>query len=346
MKQFKFREIGEDENFDLNNFCNNVPFTQANFYGNWQKSLGRSVRRFLIDNNNKTVAYFQLIKYPLLLNKSYLYIPYGPVIKNFKELPKDFFANLKQELKRIAKAENAVFVRLDFTPSVPNDTLAKFFTKAPLYTYHSAYFQPRAEWFLGLGKPKEELLMDMHTDNRYSIRLSEKKQITTEIITKDFEKYFDVFYELMTETAKRNGFSLHSRNYYEHIFTDLSKISGAHLVIAKYGQKILVIKIIIVFGIVSNDVFTGSSSEERNRRPTYLTIWRAISHAKELGCQFYNFGGISTENKIYKGWDGLTAFKKKFGGEEIKHSDFFDLVTSPFWYWVYNFRKRLKKINL
>jgi lipid II:glycine glycyltransferase (peptidoglycan interpeptide bridge formation enzyme) len=341
MKQFKLREIGKDENFDPNSLCDNAPFTQASFYGDWQKNLGRVVRRFLINDGDKIVAYFQLIKYPLLLGKSYLYIPYGPIIKEFS---KDFFINLKQELKQIAKTENCIFIRLDFTPPISDDILSNFFTKAPFYTYHSAYFQPRAEWFLSLEKSEDELLAAMRKAGRYAIRLSERKGITAEIITKDFERYFDIFYSLMTETAKRNGFSLHQKSYYENIFKNLPP--NSYLSIAKYGQKILVANLIIVFGKVANYVFGGSSNEERNRMPTYLAQWKAICYAKKLGCNFYNFGGILTENKIYKGWEGLTTFKKKFGGKEIRHSNFFDVVINPFWYWLYNLRKCIKKIIL
>ena len=341
MKQFEFREIGNEENFDPNNLCDNVPFTQASFYGDWQKSLGRAVKRFLVNDGDKIVAYFQLVKYPLLLGKSYFYIPYGPVIKDFSE---DFFANLKNELILIAKTEGAVFVRLDFTPPASNSTLLKFFAKAPFYTYHSAYFQPRIEWFLSLEKSENEILVAMHEKTRYSIRLAERKGIAAEIIAEDFEKYFEVFYELMTGTAKRNRFSIHQKSYYKNIFQNLHKIN-AYLSIAKYGQRVLAIDLIIVSGKVANYVFGGSSNDERNRMPTYLAQWKAICHAKKLNCGYYNFGGISAENKIYKGWDGLTIFKKKFGGKEITHSDFFDVVVNPFWYHLYNFRKRLKKIG-
>src|SRR3989344_5851046 len=232
MKKFEFREIG-NENYDPSNLCENVPFTQASFYGDWQKSLGRTVKRFLTYSGNEVVAYVQLIKYPLLLGKSYFYIPYGPVTKDFSE---DFFANLKQELKRIAKVENSVFVRLDFTPPATSEALSEFFTKAPLYTYHSAYFQPRVEWFLSLEKSENEILVAMHEKTRYSIRLAERKQITAEIVRGDFEKYFEIFYELMIETAKRNGFSLHQKSYYENIFQNLHKINS-YLSIARYGQK-------------------------------------------------------------------------------------------------------------
>jgi lipid II:glycine glycyltransferase (peptidoglycan interpeptide bridge formation enzyme) len=77
--------------------------------------------------------------------------------------------------------------------------------------------------------------------------------------------------------------------------------------------------------------------------PTYLAQWKAITHAKKIGCVDYDFGGIANDNKMYKGWEGLTAFKKKFGGREVRHSDFFDVVVQPFWYHLYNLRKLLKK---
>ncbi|MEX0918906.1 MAG: peptidoglycan bridge formation glycyltransferase FemA/FemB family protein [Candidatus Paceibacterota bacterium] len=343
MKNYEFREIRNDETFDPSIICVDIPFTQVSFYGDWQKSLGRETKRFLVSSDKEIVAYFQLVKYPLLLGKSYFYIPYGPVTKDFS---KEFFADLKKELSRISKAEKVVFVRLDFTPQISNEILSDFFTKAPLYTYHSAYFQPRLEWFLGLEKPEDEILKEMHEKTRYSIRLAERKEITAEIITKDFEKYFETFYLLMTGTAKRNGFSLHQRDYYKNIFQNLSKTENNYLAVAKYEQKVLAIDLVIVFGKIANYVFGGSSNEERNRMPTYLAQWKAICYAKQLNCSYYNFGGISTENKIYKGWDGLTIFKKKFGGQEVTHSDFFDLIVNPFWYYLYNFRKRIKKISL
>lgn len=340
MRNFEIRELEKDEQFDPTILAKNVPFTQADFYGSWQKHLKRTVKRFTILLDGETIAYFQIIKYPLLLGKHYFYIPYGPVTKDVSD---DFFLFLKKEIKRISKNENGVFTRLDFTPSVSNSALSKFFTRAPLYTYHSAYFQPRMEWFLGLGKTENELLMDMHEKTRYSIRLAEKKEIRVEIITEDYEKYLSVFCDLMEGTAKRNGFSLHGRNYYEHIFKNLEK-SNSYLSVAKFGDTILAIDLIIVYSGIANYVFGGSSNEERNRMPTYLAQWKAICYAKQLNCDYYNFGGIATDNTIYKGWDGLTIYKMKFGGEKIVHSDFFDVVNNPFIYHLYNVRKWVRKV--
>ena len=343
-KQFQLVELTGSENFDLSGFYIEAPFTQADFYADWQRSLGRKVKRFVIneitENNTEAVAYFQMIKYPLLLGKSYFYIPYGPILKNSSE---DLLKFIKQEIKKISQAEKAVFTRLDFTPVVSNDILNKVFTKSPLYTYHSSFFQPRTEWFLGLEKTEAELLADMHKNHRYSIRVAEKEKIDIEIVTENFEKYFETFYELMAGTAERNNFKLHPKNYYQNIFKNLSKINS-HLAVAKYNEKILVIDLIIIYGEVANYVFSGSSNEERNKMPTYLALWKSILQAKALGCKYYNFGGISAENRPEKSWEGLTAFKKKWGGQEISHSDFFDLVANPFWCRLYNLRKLLKSL--
>ncbi len=340
MKRFELEEIGNNVTFDPITICDSTPFTQASFYGNWQRSLGRKTRRFLVKDGGEVVSYFQIVKYPLLLGKSYLYVPYGPVVKKVSE---EFLADFRKKIRDIAKEEGAVFVRLDFTPQVPGETLSKFFAKAPLNTYHSAYFQPRIEWFLGLDKSEDELIDAMHKNTRYSIRLAEKREIKTEIVTESFEKYFEDFYGLMTETAKRNGFSLHPKEYYKGIFENLHK-SNAYLSVARYGEKILVIDLVIVFGKIANNIFGGSSSDEKTRMPSYLAQWEAIRYAKKLNCNYYNFGGISTEDKTYKGWEGLTFFKKKFGGEEIRHSDFFDMVVNPLFYSLYKLRKLIRKV--
>lgn len=337
MKQFSLHELSGNESFDVQRLCEGAPFTQAPFYGDWQKNLGRGVRKFLISAGDTVVTYFQTITYPLALGKNYLYIPYGPVATDTSH---DFFVTLKEELERIGKQEDAVFVRLDFTPPVQNEILSQFFTRAAGATYHGAYFQPRTEWFLDVKKSEDDLLSAMHEKTRYAIRIAERKGITTEIVTEHFENYFDAFYVLMAQTAKRNGFYLHPQGYYRHIFQ--CPPPHSYLSLARFGEKILAIDFVVVFCGIANYVFGASSDEEKNRMPTYAAQWRAIRHAKEHGCTAYNFGGITTNHMPVRGWEGLTRFKKNFGGREVIHSDFFDVVINPLWYWLYVTRKRIK----
>jgi lipid II:glycine glycyltransferase (peptidoglycan interpeptide bridge formation enzyme) len=113
--------------------------------------------------------------------------------------------------------------------------------------------------------------------------------------------------------------------------------------VSSFEGKVLAVNLIIVSGGIANYVFGASSDEEKNRMPTYIAQWKGILQAKSLGCTAYNFGAVTSDNDAHKGWEGLTIFKKKFGGYEVAHADFYDVVTQPVWYHVYNFRKLIKR---
>lgn len=341
MNNYRLIELGENEYFDTRVIDVDSSFTQDLFYAKWQRNLGRKVRRFKVLNDEKVISFFQMIMYPLVFNRVYYYIPFGPIVTDTSD---DFFVFLKNEFKKIAKEDSAVFFRFDFPKKVNANILNKHLTRSPLSTYHSAYFQPRFEWFLSLENDEDSILMNMHEKTRYSIRLAERKGIEVDIVKTDFMNYFDDFYNLMKITADRNGFSLHDREYYKVIFESLNGIKNSYLSIAKFGEKILAIDLIIVYSGIANYVFGGSSDEERNRMPTYLAQWKAIQYAKSIGCSDYNFGGISNGDSIYKGWEGITKYKMKFGGYEVRHSDFYDFVIDPMIYYLYCLRKLIKKI--
>ena len=99
------------------------------------------------------------------------------------------------------------------------------------------------------------------------------------------------------------------------------------------------INLIIIFGDIANYVFSGASSEHRELSASYLAQWRSISESARRGAKHYNFGGVSGDDKMYHGWQGLTLFKKKFGGYLVEHAPFYDLVARRGWYWLYNLRK-------
>jgi len=343
MKKFDLKEILEDDLSDIEIFLpNGTPFTQAPFYGVWQKSLGRLVKKFQVCDGENVVAYYQIIRFPLYFKWNYFYIPYGPII--IRESA-DLLIFIKKHLKQLAKDNQAVFVRLDFTPIINSPDYLKIFRSSPKYTYHSAYFQPRYEWALTLTPTEDELLQGADKDTRYSIKLAAKREITTEIVTKDFQLYFEKFYELMSETAKRNDFSLHPKKYYAGVFSNLTQTKDSYLSIARYKNKILAINVMLVFKDVANYVYAASSTEERNRAPAYLAQWTGILHAKNIGCKLYNFGGITDNRDQHQNWEGLTFFKKNFGGYTIDHSDFFDLIINPIWYYLYCLRKLFQKIR-
>lgn len=341
----KFEEVENKKIFNPMEMCSNIPFTQAYFYGELQKSMGRSVRRFIFRKDHELLACFQTVKYTLPFGKNYLYIAYGPVIKD--PISKNFLKSLKEQLKIIAKQEKSIFVRLDFMPPIKQKEdiylLDHFFKKAPPYVYSSASFQPRIEWIIDLRTSEEELLSQMHHKARYNIKLAKRKGVQIEIIKENFQKYFEDFYFLLKATSDRGDFKLHPKDYYKKML-EISELNrNGFFVIAKYDHKILVINFVLYYGSMATYIFGGSSDEHRNLMPTYLVQWESILQAKKLGLKSYSFGGVNTEKYSNDKWDGFSVFKKKFGGEIFEHSQFYDLVNRSFWYWIYNLAKRISQ---
>ena len=337
MNNYEFKSA-ENIDFNKSDIAPYSSFTQSDIFEQWQNHIGYKSKKFVVYKENKIVAFFYLYHFPLIFGQEYVYLPYGPVSNDDSD---DFLSAIKDFFKKYSRDNKVAFVRFDFMPIISSQKLNNFFTKTPQYAYHSAHLQPRTEWYLNIQDSEENLIANMHKNTRYSIRSAEKRGIEVEIVTENFRKYFQTFYELMEITASRNGFQLHPKKYYEGVFETMEENKTSHfLSIARYKDKILAISLIINHEKIANYVFGCSDNIERNRFPAYLGLWKAILHAKSQGSVYFNFGAISDENS--NAWESLTRFKKKFGGEEIQHSDFFDLVTNHLFYFLFNLRKKLR----
>ena len=311
----------------------NAPFTQAWFYGEWQEAMGRKVRRFEMRDNSETVGFFQAIKYPLPFGKNILYIPHASLLRQGYEGQAEFLKVFRNKLIEIAKEENAIFVRFDSTFCD-----CEYFKKVPLYAYHSVYFQPKYEWILALDKPESELLSDMPKDSRYDIRYAENKGVRIEIFESNLVNHLEIFYNLMEKTARRGSFNLHPKEYYKNVLVNCEKNNNAFFIAAKNNNDIIAMNFVLIFGETAYVVFGGYDDRFKHLRAPRLVYWKGIIAAKNRGCKFYNFGGVSSGDS-YGSYDGISEFKKGFGGKMLEHPDSYDLVIEPFWRWLYNLRK-------
>jgi lipid II:glycine glycyltransferase (peptidoglycan interpeptide bridge formation enzyme) len=332
-------EITTEKEFNPLAVNPSAPFTQAWFYGDWQKEAKREVRRFLIEDKDEVIGSIQTIRYPLPFNKSYVYAPYGPVLKNnLTEKTADF---LKKALKEVFNDGKTSFIRLDFWPTLKEKSEAiagEFFHRAPISSYRGSYFQPRADRVIDLKQSENDIFMSIEPKARYNIRLADKKGVAVKIIAKNFLNYFEDFYFLMDETAKRDGFSLHPRAYYEEIFNNAEKHKNAFLTLAFYEDKLLSASFVTLYGETAFFLLGSSSSDHRELMPSYLCQWQSVRKAKDLGFFYYSFGGVS-HKRLNKSWEGISFYKKKFGGFIKEYSPFYDLVVLPFWYYLYILKK-------
>jgi len=340
----ELREITRAQEFDATLDGPDIPFTQRSFYGEWQRLEGRRARMFAVLDGETPLARFQIIAYALPPHFTYWYIPHGPILAG--NLPKNFFAEFQRLLLKLAEKDKPVFIRFDvFPPSYSveqGSELKKYFTQASAASFRGSYFQPKFEWVLDISKPDQEILDAMHKNARYGITASERKEVTVDILPVGLPQATEEFYTIMKETAVRDKFSLHSKEYYRQILEECERNRNAFFAIARYGNKTLVMHLVLVYGHMAYHVFGGSRTELRNLMPVHGAHWASIKEAKKRGCKIYNFGGVSGGHEVYKNLDSLTFFKTRFGGFMIEYGDFYDMAVRPVLYQLYILRKHYR----
>lgn len=328
-----FEEITQREKYNPLMVRSDTPLYQGWEFGQWQKAMGRKVRRFAYGDE----ACFQSVTYPIKGDKTYIYIPHGPICQD--KPGEEFWNKFQDKMREIAKEDKAIFVRFD--AFLPINNLDSLFTPAPKYSWHGAFFQPPYEWATILDMPEEEILANMHQKTRYNIHLSERKGVEVEI-AENLSERFEEFYALLKITAERDKFFLHDKKYYSNVITDGDKNKNAFFILAKYNGKILAMNFVYLFGEYAMYLYGASSNEERNLMPTYLAHWQGMLEAKRRGARYYDFGGYYPEEADRAKWAGFSAFKEKFGGKMIEYGKVYDLIISPLWYKMYIWRKKFR----
>jgi len=291
-------------------------FLQSDEWAEFQKRLGR---------NCFDVQGIKVIEHKIALKKSFLYVPRVNIVGNFE--------NFIKETRKIAKKENAVFLKLEpvgwqagYQKEIDENLLKKHGFKK------SNNIQPLQTIILDLTKTEGELLNAMHQKTRYNINLAQKKGIEIKIQdTRDKKQtYFEDFWKLMGKTSGRDGFKAYSKTYYQKML----EISGTELFVAEHQNKIIVANIVLFYKNTAIYLHGASNYEYRNLMAPYLLQWEQIKEAKRRGCDEYDFWGI---NEIK--WPGVTRFKRGFGGQEIAYPGAYDLVFKLFWYRIYKTAK-------
>ena len=370
-----FMKLIELNKEKLDNFLANQDksqFLQSFEWGEFQEKTGLEVFRYGVEENEELVAVVSLIKKNLGIGKSYFYAPRGVVFSHkvikakVARLPdgqESVYNFLFNEIEKIAKKENCIFLRFEPHRKSKVARLPDGQESRKSKVIKTIDLQPAKTLMLDLGKSEEELLQDMHQKTRYNIRLAEKKGV--EVVEVDYPprpdghpsregNLFEEFWKLMSQTGGRDGFRLHSKNYYKKML-DESKVYKVEsrksevdlsikLFLAKYQGEVIAGNIISFFGDTVTYMHGASSNEYRNVMAPYILQWEVIKAAKEKGYKYYDFFGIDKDK-----WPGVTRFKEGFCVKnlekcQVTYPGTFDLVFSKVWYNAYNILRRIRRV--
>ena len=202
--------------------------------------------------------------------------------------------------------------------------------------------QPPRTIIINLRGTEEDILARMKQKTRYNIRLAAKKGVTV-------HPWDDLpaFHQMMLVTGGRDGFGVHSLEYYQRAYELFHPTGMAELLVAEHEGVPLAALMVFTHGKRAWYVYGASNDQERNRMPTYLLQWEAMRWARSKGVEEYDLWGVPDEDEEKleahftersDGLWGVYRFKRGFGGEVKRAAPAMDRVYNPLLYKLYLWR--------
>ncbi len=194
---------------------------------------------------------------------------------------------------------------------------------------------------LDLTPSEDELLMNMHSKQRYNVRYAKKHGV---VVRKETgEEAFEIFYNLAIKTADRQGFYIHPEDYYFKLWKTLGEEEVAHILNAYYEEEPLASWMFFTYDGILYYPYGGSSKKHRNLQASTLVGWEGILLGKEKGCKKFDLWGAceDPDDRSDPEW-GFTHFKQKYGARHIEYISSYDLVLNSGMYDVFNIANRAR----
>jgi lipid II:glycine glycyltransferase (peptidoglycan interpeptide bridge formation enzyme) len=307
----------------------NAHLLQMGAWGELKSAFGWKPVRLISDDG----AGGQILFRQLPLGLTLAYMP-KPVFSDQQAAVSEKFW---KEVDSVCKKYRAVFLKIE--PDSWNDESVNL-PSAFKISQHN--IQPPRTIVVDIRGTEEEILARMKQKCRYNIRLAEKKGVTVRAWDD-----LDGFYKMMQVTGGRDGFGVHSLEYYRRAYELFHPIGTCELLVAEFEGKPLAAMMAFARGKRGWYVYGASNDEERNRMPTYLLQWEAMRWARSKGAEEYDLWGVPDENEDkleaefesrHDGLWGVYRFKRGFGGELKRASQAMDKVYNPLLYKLYLWR--------
>ena len=344
------RELASSDHEAWNAFVGRIP--EGDVLQAWEwgavKSPDWTPIRLGLFRDETLVGGAALLRRKLPLIGNFFYAPRGPLLEDWSD--EDALKTLLEAIRRRAGEEKAAFLKID--PAIPIEReavsalLARQGFAPPPDTDVQGFggTQPRCVMQLDLaGRSEADLLASFKPQTRRNIKLAfEKHGVEMAEPTRDD---LGVFNELMQITGERNGFRPRPLSYFQTLWDHLVTAGLAKLFLTRYQGQILSGALCFVIGDKAWYVYGDSSNEHRNVMPTYAMQWTMIRWARDLGCSWYDFRGVSprrrqegesaAEVEKEDHLQGLNRFKEGFGTRYVEYVGEYDLVYNQAAYWAY-----------
>lgn len=256
------------------------------------------------------------------------YIPKGPVLDWSNPSEPNIASTFFSQVHLYLRKQGALALQVELAHEVnglKSNKLAQ--------CMHAMHFQPVQAIqpvrtiLLDLTPDEDTILANMKEKWRYNIRLAGRKGVRVRLA----ETVEDVrnWYSILQTTSIRDGFGIHTFDYYLQVWRIFAPHNQARLFLADYNGQLLAGIFVGLMAKQAIYLYGASSNEHRQLMPNYLLQWEAIRWAKREGATTYDFWGIPETDNENEAMAGVYRFKSGWGGRVVRFLGNYEYIYHP-----------------
>jgi len=308
---------------------------QTSPWGTLKAQFGWAAERVGLIRGDELVTGAQVLYRRLPVGLGCLaYVPKGPLVDWADE---EQLSALLPLLDDTARSRGAIALTIE--PDLPDEPAHR--ERLRVLGFHPSPLgsvQPRRTIIVDISPDEDAILAAIKSKTRYNTRLAGRKGVT---VREAAQADLPAFHALMSTTAARDRFGVHSPAYYEAAYRLFVPQGWARLLLAEVEEKPVAAVMLFALPPRSWYFYGASGNAHREKMPTYLLQWEAMRWAKSQGCTTYDLYGVPDEDREkleaeFAGrQDGLWSiyrFKRGFGGDLVRNVGAWDRVYAPLRY--------------
>lgn len=311
---------------------------------------GQAALRFVVrDEEGEIRGLAQALVRPTSLGRAVLYVPHGPVWQRGAADADAVLAGLIGGLRAAARGHRGIVVKVDPARDRvgPDDsaTVVGALEAAGLRPARHD-LQARTTLIADLAGDDAEMAGRWTPEARNLARRSAREGVAVEITRHPDTAALEEAGALLVATGTRRGFRTHDVSFLGRLAAELDVSGGWYLAIGRLDGRPLGVMVAARTGDRAAYLYGGSLRDDANRHanPGYGVMAAMMSALARDGVRWFDLWGVHDERDVEAdaSWQGFSAFKRRFGGREVRHPGTFDLVVSAPWYRLRDLRERLR----
>jgi len=309
----------------------------------------------------------QVLVRPTSLGRSVLYVPHGPVWDWHDPAGDAALEGLLKAIRETGRREHGIVAKVDPRAAMPEgeagseagtEASTEASTEATILSADLIQaalecrglrparvdLQARTTRLLDLRPGPDALLASFDKDTRNLVRRSAREGVTAHCVRDADHAAYGTFAGLLAATSARGGFHSRSIEAFERLADVFAPSGDAYLVVAELAGRPIAGCLALVTGRRAFYLYAASLREEslRHANAPYLALWTLCQALVADGVEWLDLWGVAEADDPTADpeWAGFSLFKRGFGGVRLVHPRAMDMVISPSWYRLRDWRER------